>query len=146
MARDPLVVLRAMRHRAVEQARQGLAACLKIETEAAAKVEALTEAVRRDLQAAGEMPDAYRFLQVFANRRGAIRTQRSAAVAALATAQTGVSEARAFVVTERTQADAVEQLIAEQRAARLDKAERQAQHEMDDIARAAHAVRRGRRI
>jgi hypothetical protein len=146
MARDPLLVLRTLRQRAVEQARQGLAACLKAEAEAAAKLEALDEAMRRDLQAGREMPDGHQFLQVFANRRGAFRAHRIDAAAGLAAAQTLAAQARLLVVKERTDAEAVEQLITEQKAAHWDDAERKAQHEMDDVARAAHTVRRGRRI
>jgi flagellar biosynthesis chaperone FliJ len=142
VARDPLLVLRAVRQRAVEQARQGLAACLKTEADAAAKVDAFTKAAERDRSAEKDMPDACQFLQMFANRLEALRAQRIVAVATLAAEQVRVSDARAVVVTERTQAEAVEQLITEQKAARLAETDRKAQHEMDDIARAALAVRR----
>jgi flagellar biosynthesis chaperone FliJ len=143
MARDPLLVLRALRQRAVEQARRGLAACLKVEIEAAVKIDELSEAMRCDRLAGEDMPNAHQFLELFANRLSAIRAQRVAAVEALAVAQTQVSEARAVVVAERTKAEAVEQLIAEQKTARVVAADSKAQHEMDDIARAANAVRRG---
>jgi flagellar biosynthesis chaperone FliJ len=146
MVRNPLLILRAVRQRAVEQARQGLAACLRIETEATIQMDALTEAVRRDQTAGEHMPEAYQFLQLFANRLDAIRARRVVAVADLTAAQARVTEARAVVVAARTQAEAVEQLITEQVTARLALAESKAQHEMDDIARAARAVHRSERI
>jgi flagellar biosynthesis chaperone FliJ len=146
MARDPLLVLRAVRLRAVERARQGLAARLKTEAEAAAKVDGLTEAARLDRSAGEDMPDAHQFLQMFANRLDAVRTQRIAAGTSLTMAQARVAEARVVVVAARTQAEALEQLITAQETARVADAERKAQHEMDDVARAAHAVRRVGRI
>jgi flagellar biosynthesis chaperone FliJ len=146
MARDPLLVLRAVRQRAVEQARQGLAACLKVENEVAAKIDEFSEAMRRDRSAGEDMPDAHQFHQLFANRLDAIRAEHAAAVQTLAVAQARVAEARAVVVTERTQTEAVEQLISEQNAARLVEEENKTQHEMDDIARAARSLRRAGRI
>jgi flagellar biosynthesis chaperone FliJ len=146
MVRNPLLILRAVRQRAVEQARQELAACLRIETEAAHQMDALTEAVRRDQTAGEHMLEAYQFVQSFANRLEAIRARRVVATADLTAAQASVTEARAVVVAARTQAEAVEQLITEQVTARLALAESKAQHEMDDIARAARAVHRSERI
>jgi hypothetical protein len=146
MARDPLLVLRAVRRRAVEQARQSLAAYLKVETDAAAAVDDLAKAAMRDRRAAEDMPEACQFVQLFANRLDAIRTQRVSAMTALAAAQTRVSEARAGVATERTRAEAVEELIVDQQAASVAAAESKAQHELDDIARAARILRQSGRI
>jgi flagellar export protein FliJ len=143
MARDPLLVLRAIRLRAVEEARQGLAARLKIEVQAIAKMDALAEATKLDRSAAVEIPESHQFLQMFANRLDAVRTERNAALAELAEARARVSEVRAIVANARTEAEAIEQLITEQKTKRAAEEGARTGHEMDDIARAAHILRRG---
>jgi flagellar biosynthesis chaperone FliJ len=135
MARNPLMILRTVRQREVEQARQALAVCLQAEAEATATVDALSEAAKLDRSASERLTDAFGFLQMFANRLDSLRTQQIAAELSLTTAQTRVSEARSVVAAARTRAEVLEQLVAERNAARAAELERQAQHVMDDIAR-----------
>jgi hypothetical protein len=142
VARDPLAILQSVRLRSVEQARQALAVCLKAEAEAAGRVDFLDEAVKRDRAAGACLPDRQDFIQVFANRSDAVQLQRRAAVTALAAAQARVSEAQAEVADARTRAEAVEQLITERMVARQAAADGKAQHILDDIARAARAMRK----
>jgi flagellar biosynthesis chaperone FliJ len=139
--RHPLLILQSIRQRAIEQARLALAACLKVEAEALGRIDLLEESVKRDRAAASCMGDGQEFLQVFANRLDAVQVQRRAARAALAAAQDRVSAARVVVATARTRAEAVEQLIAEQMTARRSAADRNAQHALDDISRAARMMR-----
>jgi flagellar biosynthesis chaperone FliJ len=142
MARDPLSILRTVRQRAVEQARQALAVCLRAETEASGAVNALVEAAERDREVALGLGAGHEFLDMFANRLEALRVQQIAAAAALQSAQDSVSEALALVVAARTQAEALEQLAAQRKAAEDAELERKAQHVLDDIARGRNDVAR----
>jgi flagellar biosynthesis chaperone FliJ len=140
MARDTLSILRTVRQRAVEQARQVLATCLSAEAEAAAAVDTLVQAAKRDREVALGL-DGHEFLDVFANRMDALRAQQIAAATILKTAQDDVSEALALVVAARTQAEALEQLSAQRKAAHDAEQERKAQHVLDDMARGRNVAR-----
>jgi hypothetical protein len=142
MARDPVDVLLAIRLHAVEQARSALAACLTSEATLADRIKALDSAVLRDRKTAGSWQDAHQFLEISVFRQGAVRAERRTIAADLAAAEARSAEARGAVTAARAAAEAVEQLIAERRAAGLAETARRAQHVLDDIARARFTVRR----
>ena len=142
MARDPLQVLKAVRRRAVEQARYALAACQTAEVEIADKIKSIDATVFRDRDARRTWHDADQFLEMSARRREAVQAERRSVTADLEAAALRSDQARGVVTAARTAAEAVEQLIGERKAASQVEAARREQHVMDDIARARLAARR----
>jgi flagellar biosynthesis chaperone FliJ len=139
MARDPLRILLAIRHRSVEQARSALGACLKAEATVADGIRSLEDAARRD-----RVPwqDAHQFHEMAAARLQVVRAERLTAAAALEATASRSEAARGVVAEARTAAEAVEQLIGEREAANRAGIAAREQHTLDDIARARLAVRR----
>ena len=128
MARDSLKTLRASRRRSVEEARYALGACLTAEAQAAAAVQAITDAARRDRAAYQAAEHSHQFLEIFIRGLRASDAQRLAAQAALTAAQARSAEARAAVVAARMAAEAVETLNFERAAAAELEANRREQH------------------
>ena len=135
MARDPLLVLHALRRRAVEQARYALGACLKTEAEVAERARWLDETARRDRAVSAVWPDAHQFLETAALRSATARAERRAVAADMVTAAARSEEARDTVTAARTAAEAVEQLIGERAAAERAALTAREQHVLDEIAR-----------
>jgi hypothetical protein len=144
VARDPLLVLQAMRRRAVEQARYTLAACLQAEALAADRIRALDETARRDRAAGGGWQDAHQFLEMAAIQLCSMRAERRIAEADMASVVARSGEARGVVTAARTAAEAVEQLIGERQAAANMEAATREQHVLDDIARGQRGAAAGR--
>jgi hypothetical protein len=86
MAGDPLLALQAVRRRAVEAARQALAACLQAEAEITDRISALDEAARRDRAVSCAWQDGHQFLEMAATRAAAARAERSTAALQLTAA------------------------------------------------------------
>ena len=139
MARDPLLVLHAVRRRAIEQARYALGHCLQAEAEVAERARLLDETRRRDREASGAWQDANQFLEMASIRAGAVRAERQAVAAEAVKVAIRSGEARGAVTAARMAAEAVEQLINETAAAARATAATREQHVLDDIAR----LRRG---
>ncbi|WP_428491606.1 hypothetical protein [Rhodopila sp.] len=137
MPGDRLLVLQAVRRRAVESARQALAACLRAEAEIAARIGLLDASARRDLAISDTWEDGHHFQEMAAIRSAARREERDMAALQLSEAATASEQARSILTATRTAAEAVDQLIAERAAASQADAARRAQHELDDIARSA---------
>jgi flagellar biosynthesis chaperone FliJ len=135
MARESIQILRAIRRRSVEEARYALGACLTAEAQAAAAVQAIADAARRDRAAHQAGEHAHQFLEMFVRHLGVSEAIRLSAEAALMAAQARSEGARAAVVAARMAAEAVESLSAERAAADELKANRREQHALDDIAR-----------
>jgi hypothetical protein len=135
MARDPLLVLHAMRRRAVEQARYALGSCLQAEADVANRARLLDETMRRDREAGGAWQDAHQFLEMAAIRSDQVRAERQIVAAEMVKVSIRSGEARNVVTAARTAAEAVEQLIGERTAATRATAATREQHVMDDIAR-----------
>lgn len=135
MARDPLQVLLAIRHRAVEQARYALAACLAAENTIVDSIRSLDAAAQKDRRVTATWADAHQFLEISAARLEVVRAERRAATAELAAAVARSADARSVVVAARTAAEGVERLMGEHEAANLTEAARREQHVLDDIAR-----------
>jgi flagellar biosynthesis chaperone FliJ len=136
MARDPLAVLLVLRQRFVDQQRQALAACLVAETAAGNTVRLLDAAMERDRDVADGVPEHLQFRDIFIATRQHLRGQRETAVTCLAGARNRSDQARENLAGARLAAEAVERLIKERTLAARAEADRRAQHELDDIARA----------
>jgi flagellar export protein FliJ len=141
MARDPLRILLSMRQRSVEQARYALGACLAAETQAADRLRALDEMVRRDRETARSWQESHQFVEMSAARLEAMLAERRSLLTELAMAEARSAQARAVVVAARTAAEAVEQLMGERTAANQAEAAKREQHVMDDITRGRLASR-----
>jgi flagellar biosynthesis chaperone FliJ len=135
MARDSLQVLLAMRRRSVEKARYALGACLAAELQAAAAIQAIADAARRDRAAYQSADHPDQFLEMYVRRLHVSDEKRLAAEAALRAARARSAEARAAVLAARMAAEAVETLSIERAAAAELEANRREPHALDDMAR-----------
>jgi hypothetical protein len=138
MARDPLLVLYALRRHAVEQARYALGTCLKAEADVAERIRRLDDAARRDREACETWQHAPQFLEMAAIRQQYMRFERQTVAADLVMVSTLSGEAREVVTAARSAAEAVEQLISERAAATSAAAATREQHGLDDITRGRH--------
>ena len=143
MARDPLLVLYAMRRHAVEQARYALGICLKAEAEVAERIRLLDEAARRGREACETWQGVAQFLEMAAIRQGYVRVERRTVAADMVMVSTRSGEARDVVTAARSAAEAVEQLIGERAAASRAAAATREQHVLDDITRGRHPRQAG---
>ncbi len=141
MARDPLGVLLTVRQRTVDQARQALAICLKVETAAIEAIRAIDSAIGQEQAVADRFPEHHRGTDVVAAWLGRVRAERAQAVAKLAAAEIQSATARAVLVAARSAAQAVQRTIAERAIVARGEAEKRDQHVLDDIARARRAAR-----
>jgi hypothetical protein len=135
VARDPLRILRAVRQREVEQARQALASCLRAEAASADRVAAIDDAIRLDREANQDVAGTNRFADMFSLRLVSLQANRRGAVADWAAAQDRSAAARAAVVIARTAAESVDTLIGERLAEAGIEAAKREQHVLDDISR-----------
>ncbi len=135
MAVDSIRILRAVRRRSVEEARQALGASLAAEAQAVDAVEAIVEQARRDRTAHQTVEEPHHFLEMFLRRSGVAEAERIAAEAALTAARARSDAARIAVVAAKTAAEAVETLIAERALSDEEHANRREQHALDDMAR-----------
>ena len=135
MAADSIRILRAVRRRSVEDARQALGACLAAEAQAVDAVQAIVDKTRRDRAAHQTVEEAHQFLEMFLRRSGVAEAERVSAEAAVTAARARSDAARIAVVTAKTAAEAVETLIAERTLSDEKDANRREQHGLDDMAR-----------
>ncbi len=136
MAREPLKLLLSVRNREADRRRQDLAQCLLAEAEAAETIRSIEAAMARDREYQESRADSCQFRDIFLAARQHLRSQRQRAAAALANAETRSETARGQLAEARLAAEAVDRLIAETTLLARVKADRLAQHELDDIARA----------
>lgn len=140
MARDTLARLHTLRQRVADRAMQALAACLDAETAAAAAFAAIENAIpieRARVDAAADAPPA---METYARWAAAARSRHTAAVAAITQAQRETAGARARLAEARSEARAVEELIAVRAARAREVADRREAHTLDDIARPRRSV------
>ena len=140
MPRDRLRIIRTVRQRGVEHARQALAACLQAEADAAERIQAIDVAGIKDRAAYHGIEDGFRFQEMFSRRVQARAADRRSAEAALAAAQDRSAETRATVVAAQTALEAVETLINERAAAAAHEADQRLQHALDDMTRSRRPV------
>jgi hypothetical protein len=135
MARAPLNLLLSLRQREADRRRQDLAACVAAESQVAEVVRSLDAAMARDREHQDASEDHLPFRDIFLAARQHLREKRRRAAVALADAEAKSQEARRQLADARLAAEAVERLIAERVLLARAKADRLAQHELDDITR-----------
>jgi flagellar export protein FliJ len=134
MTRDPLESLLRLRRLTVDQARRGLADCLRVESLAAQSVAAIAAAIERETEVATNLASGDAEVEAFAAWLRRIRPKQRAAQAAEAQAEAATAQARAVLAAARAAVRAVEEMLEKHAVARLAEAERQAQREIDEAA------------
>ena len=134
MNHDPLEALLRLRQLAVDEARRGLAECLRIESDAAATVAAIEATIERETEAATDLASTDAQVEAFAAWLRRIRPKQQAAHAAEAEAEVATAGARVVLGAARGAVRVVEELLAQHAAAAEAKAEHQAQKDIDEVA------------
>jgi flagellar export protein FliJ len=132
---DPLLTLLRLRRLAVDQARQGLADCLRDEAAAGQVVREIEAAVIRETDTACRLAGDDRTVEDFAVWLRRVRLELDAASETLLTAETRTQEARAVLSAGRTAVETVETLIARHEAELAAEERRKEQIELDEFAR-----------
>ena len=132
MTQDPLESLLRLRRLAVDEARRGLADCLRAESQAAEALAALEAAIERETDVAADLSAGDAEVEAFAAWLRRMRPKQQAAHAAEAQAEAATAQGRAILAAARAAVSAVEDMLAEHTAERKAEAQRQAQHEIDE--------------
>jgi flagellar export protein FliJ len=134
MTRDPLETLLRLRRLAADEARRGLADCLRAESEAAAAVAAIEAAIDRETDAATSLAATDAEVEAYAAWLRRIRPEQQAAHAAAQDAETATTRARVLLGAARAAVLAAEEMLAKQAEAVQAEAERRAQQAIDEAA------------
>src|SRR5690349_2668678 len=134
MSREPLEALLRLRRLAADQARRGLAECLRVESEAAAAVAAIEAAIEHETEAATSLAAGDAEVEAFAAWLRRIRPKQRSAEAAEETAEAATARARGVLSAARAAVRATEQMLEKHAAAIQGEAERRAQAALDEIA------------
>jgi flagellar export protein FliJ len=134
MTPDPLDALLRLRRMAVDEARLGLAECLRTESEAANAAGEVDAAIDRETEAASSLAAGDAEVEAFAAWFHRIRPRQHAAHEAEATAEAETVSARAILAVAQAAVRAAEEMMAKHAAAAHAGAERRAQAEIDEIA------------
>jgi flagellar export protein FliJ len=131
---DPLEALLRLRRLAVDQARRGLADCLRIESQAAQSVAAIEAAIEHEMEVATSLAAGDVEVEAFAAWLRRVRPKQQAAHAAETQAEAATAQGRAILAAARAAVKAAEEMLERHAAAKLAEAERQAQREIDEAA------------
>jgi flagellar export protein FliJ len=134
MTHDPLETLLRLRRLAADEARRGLAECLRAESEAAAAVAAIEAAIERETDAATSLAAGDAEVEAYAAWLRRIRPEQRAAHAAAESAEAATAQARMVLGAARASVLAAEEMLAQHAAAAEAAAERRAQNEIDETA------------
>jgi flagellar export protein FliJ len=134
MKQDPLESLLRLREVAVDEARRGLADCLRIESDAAAAVASIEAAIERETEAASSLAAGDNEVETFAAWLRRIRPKQQAARAAEEAAEAATAETRAVLGAARAAVRAVEQMLENKAKAAHEEAMRKAQGQIDEVA------------
>jgi DNA-binding IclR family transcriptional regulator len=132
MTRDPLESLLRLRRLTVDQARRGLAECLRAESEATQSVASIEASIARETDVATNLASDDVQVEAYAAWLRRIRPKQQAAHAAQAQAEAATSGGRAVLAAAPVRA--AEKMLEEHAAVRLDEAEHKAQLEIDEAA------------
>jgi flagellar export protein FliJ len=132
---DPLQILLRLRRLAMDQARRGLADCLRSEAEASQAVHEIAAAIDRETNTVCETVGDDRMVDNYAAWLRRARIEQGNAANALLTAEAHTQEARAVLTVGRAAVETVEALIARREAERTVVAERQEQNVLDEAGR-----------
>jgi flagellar export protein FliJ len=134
MTQDPLESLLRLRRLAVDDARRGLADCLRAESRAAQVVAAIEAAIEHETDVAVSLSTGDAEVEAFAAWLRRIRPKQHAAHAAEAEAEAATAQGRAILAAARAAVSAVEDTLAKHAAARMAEVQRQDQREIDEAA------------
>jgi flagellar export protein FliJ len=134
MTQDPLESLLRLRRLAVDDARRGLADCLRAESLAAQAVAAIEAAIEHETDVTASLAAGDAEVEAFATWLRRIRPKQHSAHAAEADAEAATARGRAILAAAQSAVAAVEDMLARHAAERMAEAQRQAQREIDEAA------------
>ena len=134
MTRDPLESLLRLRRLAVDEARRGLADCLRVESLADHAVAAIESAIDHETDVATDLASGDAVVEAFAAWLRRIRPKQHAVHAAEAQAEASTAQGRALLAAARAAVRAAEEMLEKHAAAKLAEEEHQAQREIDEAA------------
>jgi hypothetical protein len=119
VTRDPLEALLRLRHLALDQARHGLADCLRVEGLAAQSVAGVEVAIQHETEVATSLASGDAKVEAFAAWLRYIRPKEHAAHVAEAEAKTATFQARAVLAAAHAAVRAAEAMLDEHAASKL---------------------------
>jgi hypothetical protein len=134
MSRDPLEALLRLRRMTADEARRGLAECLRIESETVAAVAAIKASIARETEAATSLAADDAEVEAFGAWLRRMRPVQRAAIAAKEDAETATVRARTVLGAARAAVRAAEDMLEKRAAAAQAAAEHKAQGEIDEAA------------
>ena len=134
MTRDPLEALLRLRRLAADEARRGLADCLRDEDQAMQATAAIAAAIERETGAATSLAASDAEVESFAAWLRHIRPRQHAAHEAEDRAEAATSRARVVLAASRAAVQAAEEMLEKHESARIAEAERQEQRAIDEAA------------
>jgi flagellar export protein FliJ len=136
---DPLQTLLRLRRLTVDQARRGLAECLRHQAEADERVREIAASIDRETDTVSQLSADDAMVDNYAAWLRRTRVEQSVAANALCLAETRTQEARAVLTAGRSAVETVETMIQRQAAERAAEAGRQEQKALDEAARSRSA-------
>jgi flagellar export protein FliJ len=134
MTRDPLEALLRLRRMTADEARRGLAECLRTESEAAAAVAAIEASIARETEVATRVAAGDAEVEAFGAWLRRILPMQRAALAAEDEAETATMRARTLLGAARAAVRAAEEMLEKRDAVTQAAAEHRAQGEIDEAA------------
>jgi flagellar export protein FliJ len=134
MTHDPLEALLRLRRMAVDEARRGLAECLRQEADAATALDAIEASIARETAAAGGLAADDADVEAFARWLRRMLPEQHAAQAAEEDAEAATARARAVLAAARAAVRAAETMLEQHAATARANAQRGAQAEIDEAA------------
>lgn len=133
MRDEPLLTLLRLRRSALDEARLTLASCVATETEAAAAIRAIDDAIQRETECASRLDAGDATVEAFARWLRRVRTDRERAATALYQAEERTHEARAVLTVSRGAVEAVEAEITRREAEKQREEDRKEQRSLDEM-------------
>jgi flagellar export protein FliJ len=140
VSRDPLEALLRLRRIAADEARRGLAECLRTEGEAAAAVATIEAAIDRETEAATSLAAGDAEVEAFAAWLRRILPKQRAALAAAEAAEAATTQARGVLGAARAGVQATEETLEKRAVVLRAEAEHNAQNEIDEAAQRSGAI------
>jgi flagellar export protein FliJ len=140
VSRDPLEALLRLRRIAADEARRGLAECLRTEGEAAAAVATIEAAIDRETEAATSLAAGDAEVEAFAAWLRRILPKQRAALAAAEAAEAATTQARGVLGAARAGVQATEETLEKRAVVLRAEAEQKAQNEIDEAAQRSGAI------
>jgi flagellar export protein FliJ len=138
--RDPLEALLRLRRIAADEARRGLAECLRTEGEAAAAVATIEAAIDRETEAATSLAAGDAEVEAFAAWLRRILPKQRAALAAAEAAEAATTQARGVLGAARAGVQATEETLEKRAVVLRAEAEHKAQNEIDEAAQRSGTI------